>query len=183
MVNLRFSTVKQIADAFPLMAKDLVVSDPQLHPVKAVEQLAQEGETLRALTLCAYMLPRREAVQWLCECLQEYRIGFSFVDADMLKLAETWIKNSSEKNRSAAFAAAMDSGFLTAPAWAAAAVGWSGGNISPDPEKPVPPFPYLTGQAVKTAFLIGYWNLFGDERDAKGKNAVDRALALVHGSA
>lgn len=182
MANLRFSTVKQISEAFPPVSKDIVIADPQLHPVKAVEQLVQEGETLRALTLCAYMLPRREAVQWLCESLQDYRAGFSNVDVEFLKLAEAWIKNSSEKNRSVAFAAAMDSGFLSAPAWAAAAVGWSGGNISPDPEKPVPPFPYLTGQAVKTGFLIAYWNLFGDERGAKGKSAVGRALAFVHGS-
>ncbi len=182
MVNLRFSTVKQIAEAFPTVSKDLAISNSLLHPVEAVEQLVEKGEIVRALTLCAYMLPRREAVQWLCECLQEYRGNFSEIDAEWLNLAEAWIKNSSEKNRSTALTAAMNSGFLTAPAWAAAAVGWSGGNISPDPDKPVPPFPYLTGQAVKTAFLIAYWDLFGDERDVRGKNCVGRALALVHGS-
>jgi len=179
MTNLRFSTAQQVIDAFPLLKGDLRSGNLQSHPIEFVQQLLGTGQLMEAFALCAYMLPRREAVRWLCENLRKFGGSFPEDDETLLRLAEAWVQNPSEKNRGAAFAAAMTSGFTTGPAWAAAAAGWSGGNIGNDPENPVPPPPHLTGQAVKSGFVIGYWNIFGEQRDSRSAEAVRHALDML----
>ena len=179
MVNLRFSTAQQVIDAFPVLRDEFKDAELQLNPIEFVRQMINEGQTQQALALCAFMLPKREAVQWLCECLRQSAAVFTRNDEVLLKLAENWAHNPSEKRRGAALSAGMNSGFLTAPAWAAAAAGWSGGDIGNDPNNPVSPPPHLTGQAVKSAFTVAYWSLFGDDRDSQGTDAIKRALAMV----
>jgi len=179
MTNLRFSTAQQIIDAFPVLKDDFKSGDLQAHPVEFVERLAETGQLKEAFALCAFMLPRRDAVRWFCESLRKFGSNFPEEEEAFLRLAETWVQNPTEKSRSAALAAAMKSGFMTAPAWAAAAAGWSGGNINNDPEKPVPPPPHLTGQAVKAGFTLGYWNVFGDKRNQRSIEAIRRALDLL----
>lgn len=179
MTNLRFSTAQQIIDAFPVLKDDFKSGELQSHPVEFVKRLAETGQLKQAFALCAFMLPRRDAVSWLCESLRKYGSNFPEDEEALLQLAEAWKQNPTEKNRTAALAAAMKSGFMTAPAWAAAAAGWSGGNIGIDPEKPVPPAPHLTGQAVKVGFTMGYWNIFGEKRDQRSAEAIERALDFL----
>ncbi len=179
MTNLRFSTAQQVVDAFPILKDDFKEDDLQSHPVEFVRRLIAADKVQGALALCAFMLPRRDAVRWLCESLRKYGKDFSESEEAHLTLAENWVQNPVEKNRSANLNAAMTSGFKTAPAWAAAAAGWSGGNIGNDPEKPVPPPPHLTGQAVKVGFIMSYWNVFGDTRELRAAEAVRHALELL----
>lgn len=179
MANLRFSTAQQIIDAFPVLKDEFKDAELHLHPFEYVRQMINKGQIQQALALCAFMLPKREAVQWLCESLRQSAAVFTENDEVLLKLAEDWAHNPSEKLRGAALSAAMNSGFLTGPAWAAAAAGWSGGDIGNDPANPAPPPPHLTGQAVKSAFTVAYWSLFGDDRGSQGTDAIKRALAMV----
>jgi hypothetical protein len=179
MTNLRFSTAQQVIDAFPVLKEDFKGGNLQVQSIAFVQLLLEAGQILQAFALCAFMLPRREAVGWLCENLRKFDSNLPEEDDALLALAESWVQNPTEKNRGAALAAAMTSGFKTGPAWAAAAAGWSGGDIGIDPAKPVPPPPHLTGQAVKTGFIIGYWNVFGEKRDAHAKAAVRHALDLL----
>ncbi len=179
MTNLRFSTARQVVDAFPILENDFKGEDIQSHPVEFVARLVETGKVQEAIALCAFMLPRHIAVRWLCENLRKFGNGFPANDEAFLKLAERWVQNPVEKNRSAALNAAMTSGFKTAPAWAAAAAGWSGGNIGNDPEKSVSPPPFLTGQAVKVGFILSYWNVFGDTRQLRAAEAVGHALELL----
>ena len=179
MANLRFSTVQQVIDAFPILKDEFKDAELQRHPIEFVQQMIDKGQIRQVLALCAFMLPKREAVQWLCESLRQSGAVFTGNEDVMLKLAENWAHNPSEKHRGAALSAAMKSGFLTGPAWAAAAAGWSGGDIGNDPNNLVSPPPHLTGQAVKSAFTVAYWSLFGDDRDSQGREAIKRALAMV----
>ena len=179
MKNLRFSTTQQIIEAFPVLRDEFRSGELQSHPIEFVQRLLGTGQFREAFALCAFMLPRREAVRWLCENLREFGGNFPEEDEALLGLAEAWVQNPSEKSRGAALAAAMTSGFKTGPAWAAAAAGWSGGNIGIDPANPVPPPPHLTGQAVKAGFIISYWNVFGEKRDSRSVDAVKHALDML----
>ena len=179
MTNLRFSTAQQVIEAFPMLKEEFKGSNLQFQSIEFVHRLLEAGQISQAFALCAFMLPRREAVGWLCENIRKFGGNFSGEDEMLLALAESWVQNPTEKNRGAALAAALTSGFKTAPAWAAAAAGWSGGNVGNDPEKPVSPPPHLTGQAVRTGFTIGYWNVFGEKRDVHAKEAIGRALDML----
>jgi hypothetical protein len=179
MTNLRFSTAQQVIDAFPVLKADFKGGNLQSNPIEFVQRLLGSGQLREAFALCAFMLPRRDAVRWLCENLRKFGGSFPADDEALLRLAESWVQNPSEKGRGAALAAAMASGFMTGPSWAAAAAGWSGGNIGNDPENPVPPPAHLTGQAVKSGFVICYWNLFGEKRDSRGAEAVKHALDML----
>jgi hypothetical protein len=179
MTNLRFSTAQQVIDAFPVLKEDFKGGNLQVQSIAFVQQLLEAGQISQAFALCAFMLPRREAAGWLCENLRKFGGSFREEDEALLGLAESWVQNPTEKSRGAALAAAMTSGFRTGPAWAAAAAGWSGGDIGNDPANPVPPPPHLTGQAVKTGFIISYWNVFGENRDVRAKEAIKRALDLL----
>ena len=179
MTNLRFSTAQQVIEAFPVLKEEFESGNLQFHSIEFVHHLVEAGQIRQAFALCAFMLPRREAVSWLCENMRKFGGNFPEEDEALLGLAESWVQNPTEKNRGAALAAAMKSGFKTGPAWAAAAAGWSGGDIGNDPANPVPPPPHLTGQAVKTGFIISYWNVFGEKRDIRAKEAIKRALDML----
>jgi hypothetical protein len=179
MTNLRFSTAQQVIDAFPVLKEDFKGGNLQVQSIAFVQQLLEAGQISQAFALCAFMLPRREAAGWLCENLRKFGGSFPGEDEALLGLAESWVQNPTEKNRGAALAAAMSSGFRTGPAWAAAAAGWSGGDIGNDPANPVLPPPHLTGQSVKTGLIMGYWNIFGESRDIRAKEAIEHALDIL----
>lgn len=179
MAKLRFSTTQQIIDAFPVLREEFASSDLDSNPVDFAKGLVESSQHRQALAVCAFMLPRREAVGWLCDTLRQNGGELNKVDETLLKLAEDWVQSPAEKNRMAAMKAVMTSGFKTAPAWAAAAAAWSGGSMSDNPDLPAPPPAHLTGQAVKMGQLLAFWNAQIERRETRVGDTIDRAIAIA----
>jgi len=154
--KLRFSTARQVIDAVPPLKTEFEGEALDLDPVAFVQSLVQGGKTVKALNFCSQLLSRHDATSWACWALRSLPVTWDAADQTLLSAAESWAVAPSEKGRLAAFKAARASSFRTAPAWAAAAAGFAGGNMAETEDRKVQAPPYLTGQAVKTCFdLMG----------------------------
>jgi hypothetical protein len=154
VTNLRFSSAKQVVEAFPVLGEELVSANLALEPYAFIDERVRDGKAREALAFCALLLPRREAVHWLCQALRDTPPAATGNDETLLKLAEDWVRTPSEAARRAAMDAGMEDRQKGACAWAALAAGWSGGSLSPNHEQPVPPPAHLTGHAVKVGLTL-----------------------------
>ena len=66
MPRLRFETVRDLLEAFPI-AEPLIEVEPSDEPsLQFLEGLVAREDWDRAVGFCAFLLPRREAVWWGC---------------------------------------------------------------------------------------------------------------------
>ena len=70
MGSLRFSTAQQVVDAFPNLRDEIAMQGLDAEPFAFIENLLGTGQGRPALAFCAMLLPRRDAVQWLCQALR-----------------------------------------------------------------------------------------------------------------
>ena len=154
MGSLRFSTAQQVIDAFPNLREEIGLQGLDAEPFAFIDNLLRSGQGRQALAFCAMLLPRREAVRWLCQTLRNSAPAPAGSDDRLLKLAEDWVKTPTEAARRSAMDAAMEDAQKGACAWAALAAGWCGGNLSGNAEQPVPPPAHLTGHAVKVGLTL-----------------------------
>ncbi|WP_448956035.1 DUF6931 family protein [Labrys neptuniae] len=154
MKHLRFSAARQVIDAFPNLSNEFSGYNLDLEPFAFIDVLLAQGSERKAMAFCAFLLPRREAVQWLSQALRQRPQAPSSTEATLLRLVEDWLKKPMEATRRAALDAGMDDPNKGAFAWAALAAGWSGGSLSPNPEHPVPPPQHLTGHAVNVGLTL-----------------------------
>lgn len=182
MTKLRFSTAQQIIDTYPVLRDEFQSAALDANPLEFIKGLVETMQGREALALCAFMLPRREAVAWLCQTLRQHAGKLNASDEHLLQLAEDWVLTPVEKNRNAALHAVMTSGFRTGPAWAAAAAGWSGGSMLEASEHPLPPPAHLTGQAVKMGLVLTFWSTHDEGRHTKVADTVGRAISIVQGA-
>ncbi len=131
MKHLRFSTAGQVIDAFPNLRGEFS-GNLELDPFAFIDTLVAQGNARKAMAFCAFVLPRHEAVQWVCLALRQQAPQPSGADADLLRRAEEWLKKPMESTRRAALDGGMDDPNKGACAWAALAAGWSGGSLSPN---------------------------------------------------
>jgi hypothetical protein len=106
-----------------------------------------------AITFCAYLLPRREAVWWGFQCLNHRPELLTEQDRVMLAAAEAWVRRPDEEERNAALEIGLASPTKTPGAWIALAAGWSGGSMLGPDEAAIAPPPYLTPKAVNAGVL------------------------------
>ena len=154
MKHLRFSTARQVIEAFPNLDGEFSGYDLDLEPFAFIDALLAQGGARKAMAFCAFLLPRREAVQWLSLALRQRHQPPNAAETSLLRLVEDWLKKPIEFTRRAALDAGMDDPDKGVFAWAALAAGWSGGSLSPNPEHPVPPPPHLTGHAVNVGLTL-----------------------------
>jgi hypothetical protein len=179
MKHLRFSTARQVIDAFPNLRGEFPGCNLELEPFAFIDSLIAQGSARQAMAFCAFVLSRRDAVQWLCQTLRQQAQQLSGTDATLLRLAEEWLKKPIEATRRAALDGGMADPLKGACAWAALAAGWSGGNLSPNNEQPVPPPPHLTGHAVNVGLTLVAAGLpLGKQRD-KMEELVGDAVTLL----
>lgn len=153
MIHLRFTTARQVFDAFPPALDDLEAEPSDAEPVGFLKGLLDGKTPEDAIGFCAYMLPRREAVWWASHCIRAGSAELGASDAKLLDFAEAWVREPEEDTRRAALDAGMTAARKGPAAWAALAAGWSGGSMTAEPQQPVAPPPYLTAQAVRAAVL------------------------------
>lgn len=149
---------------------------PAMAPHTAVRTLLDYGLTADALSLLARLLPRPYAVAWVCQCGSRQTLGEH--DRAGLALAETWVRDPGEAHREAAATFANVHRYRTIGAWAAAAAGWTGGNLNPRHEQPTPPPQHLTAIAAMAA--VNYMAaLIPAQLDARRADFVQDALGLL----
>jgi hypothetical protein len=179
MRRQRFAMASQVFDAFPIAREDIEAEPADIEPFAFLDKLMQGPTPEDAIGFCAYLLPRREAVQWACQCIRAIESPVRSADQDVLELAEAWVKDPHEENRQAALSAGLKAKVKSAAALAALGAAWSGGNMLEDPERPVPPPAYLTAQAVRAAVLTTLAQAGTKERRQHLAACVQRAVKLM----
>ena len=179
MMRLRFSSAQQVFDAFPTAHEDIEQAPADIDPLVFIRQLLDSGTPEDAVGFCAYLLPKREAVWWTCQCIRATTANLSDEDSRILEIAEAWVSQPEEENRVAALDAGMKAVHSGPIAWAALAAAWSGGSLTAEPAQPVAPEPFLTARAVRAAVLTSIALVQRPERKSCLTAAVQAALKLV----
>jgi hypothetical protein len=135
-------------DAATVLANVTLVPD-------ALQRLETGGFLVEAARLVAHALPKREAVWWACMCAF-HTAPPDLPENDRLarELAETWVRQQTDKLRREGMAKAEAADFSTPEAWAAVAAFWSGDSMAPEGQAAVPPAPHLCATAVAGAIVL-----------------------------
>jgi hypothetical protein len=147
--RVRFSTARQVFEAFPTAAADIETEPTDEPPLDFARKLARRR--FEAVVYVAYLLPRREAVWWGCQCVRA--VGGAKAD-DALLAAEAWVRDPNEATRRAALEIGWTRNTRIASTWLALAAGQSGGSITPEDAHPVAPPPQATAVDVKAAVIL-----------------------------
>lgn len=180
---MRFNTDRALFDAFPTAPDHIKTEPADLAPEAFLNLLLHKNKLSEALSFCAYLLRRREAVAWGCECVTTKRLhdGKKSLDPDLMA-ANAWVRDPSEQTRGAAYER-WAAGDQTEPAaWLALAAAWSGGGlISSAGASSGPAGPHLTAVMVRTAFLLMLHSVASDKKAAASRDWI--AAALQHAKA
>jgi hypothetical protein len=151
--RLRFTSARQIFDTFLTASDDIATQPADEEPLAFVRKLAQSPRPIEAIAFCAYLLPRREAVWWACQCVRAIQGEQAGADV-ALKAAEAWVREPEEATRRAALDIGASGNRRAATTWLARAAGWSGGNIGGAGLAATPAPPHLTAKAVLAAIVL-----------------------------
>jgi hypothetical protein len=149
----RFTTARDVFDAFPAAHDDIEAEPTDDPPLVFLRGLVASPTPENGVTFCAYLLPRREAVWWACQCVRALNAIRGEAEEAALEAAEAWVREPEEGLRRAALELG-GSGDQSAPStWLAYAAAWSGGSMTTG-DPPVPAPPHLTAKAVRAAVLM-----------------------------
>jgi len=149
--RVRFTKARQVFEAFPVAAADIDVLPADEAPLDFARKLLAPGRRFGAVTYIAYLLPRREAVRWGCQCVRAIRDNKA---DDALLAAEAWVREPEEATRRAALGLGWSGDMRIATTWLALAAGQSGGSIAPEAAHPVAPPAHATALDVKAAVIL-----------------------------
>lgn len=180
-VKLRFNLARDLFNAFPIIREDMSAEPSDKPSLEFLSVLSASPTPEDAVTFCAYLLPRREAVWWGIQCLSQIPDNLSPIDIEHIKLAEAWVRQPEEPERNLALSMAIDCELKTPGVWIALAAGWSGGSMVAEDMNPVPPPPYLTAKAVKAGLLGALAMIEISGRPATLKNFIDIGAKLATG--
>lgn len=121
--------------------------------------LVDADEIFDAVRLVARALHPQLAVAWALDCAgkapPEDDDKQNKMTGELLDLAQRWLDEPGDTPlRREAMVAAEESGYFGPASWVAAAIGWSGGSISPITAPPVEPPEGLCGRAASGAINI-----------------------------
>lgn len=152
--RIRFTTARQVAEAFPAAADLLGEVPDDVTPLDHMTRLSGAVDPGPAILFTALMLPKREAVWWGCLCLR----GLGLADvktAEGIAAAEAWVRKPDEDERRAAGQTAEVHNFEGPGAWIAFAAFTTGGSLAPAGLQAVPPPPDIAGRSVYAAIMQG----------------------------
>jgi hypothetical protein len=149
MSSLRFATAQALFDAFPeVVGKVGAAPTTDQSPIDFLKALIASNRLPDAVTFCAYLLPRREAVWWACKSTKILSDEI-LAEAPTLRAAEAWVYQPDEERRQAAVDLGTKGDTNDPTTWLALAVGWSSGLLAYGS----PPPAYMTARAVRVAIL------------------------------
>ena len=178
-MRLRFTSAMQVFEAFPTARGDIAQQPADVHPLVFLKQLQDSAMPEDAIGFCAYLLARREAVHWSCQCIRAASVDLDEESSQLISLAERWVEVPEEDNRRLALDAGIAAVSSGPAAWTAMAAGWSGGSIVGEPHQPVPPPPHITAQLVRAAVLTALAGVPAKQRREQLNGAVKAAVSLI----
>jgi hypothetical protein len=124
-------------------------------PRDLITRLRDEENATQAIALLAHALPTREAVWWAWSCARD-TCGEDPPPEIGASVAATghWIKDPTDENRRAAYAAAQEADMGTAVGCAGAAAFFAGDTLGPADQAPVPPEEYMAAKAIFGSLLL-----------------------------
>lgn len=176
MSRLRFSTAREVFDAFP-SAQEVVKTPPTSeHPLAFLTRLAKGPAASDAIGFAAFVLPRREAVWWALQAVRAMQPSGTSPDAGLAS-AEAWVREPSDRARFAALAAAQAGDRAQPGTWVAWAAGYSGGSMVASHAVPCPPD--LTAKMARIAVLTALNRLPARDRDTALRNCIEACIRLA----
>jgi hypothetical protein len=166
-------------ETFPEIFNKIGAQPTDQSPIEFVRRLASQGRLDGAVTFCAYLLARRDAVWWACGCARALLGHVPQDRGDGLLAAEAWVCEPSNARRQAALEIGTGGDSGNPFTWLALAAGWSGGLLSAHPKAPRPMPPYFTARAIRIAVLISAHALRNDERAALLRECIANAITLA----
>ena len=181
MNQVRFSTVHDLFEAYPLARYDVGKAAPDKLSLDFLQEAADAGNWHQAVSFCAYLLPRRVAVAWGCRSLRQMFDHFDGNEGRSLGVAETWVRQPDEQTRNKALAVGNANDPEQPATWLALAAGWSGGSVVPAEFAPVEAKPDQTARAVRAALLIGFCRLPRASQDRVMTTCLEDGIQLARG--
>src|SRR5262249_22286803 len=151
MSRIRFASIRALFESYPEALENIGVAPTDEPPRAFLDRLAAQGKPGPAAEVCAYLLPRREAVWWGCTSARTLLGEALRDDTAALSAAETWVREPTEANRQAALDIGGKAASTEPLTWLALAAGWTSGTF---PSTPFPMPPYMTSRAVRISLLI-----------------------------
>jgi hypothetical protein len=177
--RIRFASARDVFEAFPTASDDLEAKPTDEPPLAFVKALMRSDTPEDAVGFCAYMLPRREAVWWACQCVRTLNSARTSAEDKAIAAAEDWVREPEEERRRTALDLGSESDRSAPATWAALAAGWSGGSMTPSDQPAAPCPPHLTAKAVRAAVLTALARVPVKERSERMKTCLEEALRLV----
>jgi hypothetical protein len=154
MSQVRFATAEALFETFPELAQRVSAKPSEQDPTKFLQALVAAEKLEDAVTFCAYLLPRREAVWWACGCTRASLGHIAGDRAGALLAAEAWVREPDDGHRQAALELGSKGHCDDPLTWVALAAGWAGGFLVSGPHRSIPMPQYMTARATRTAILI-----------------------------
>ncbi|MDR7040139.1 MULTISPECIES: DUF6931 family protein [Methylobacterium] len=178
MTRLRFSTAQEVFDALPTLRDDMEAAPTSEPPHTYLRALGTSETPEDGVAFCAYVLGRREAVWWACQCVRLLIPGPETSDA-ALQAAEAWVHEPEEERRLAALTLGAEADRRLPTTWLALAAGWSGGNIARPGQAAVLAAPHYTAKAVRVAILSALARVTARERADRLRRCLEGGLRLM----
>ena len=181
MSRIRFATARDLFDTFPTALDDIEVEPTEQPPLDFMRSLMASATPENAVAFCAYMLPRREAVWWACQCVRSLIPAREPAEEAALKAAEAWVGEPEEELRRRALDIGMSGNRGAPTTWLALAAAWSGGSLTPPDQPPAPSPAHLTPKAVRAAVLTALARISVKQRRDRLAACMDEGLKLAGG--
>lgn len=178
MSRVRFATARALYETFPKAVMRIEAEPTEAAPIDFLRELASRKAWDDAVSFCAHLLPRREAVWWGCACVRTLYDTLPDQAAG-LDAAEAWVREPDAEHRQAAQDVGMRGPQDNPMAWLALAAAWSGGTVAISPTKSVAAPPHLTAQAARVAVLLTARALAPPPRDLRLGDCIDEGIQLA----
>jgi hypothetical protein len=179
MSRVRFATARALFETFPKSVTKLTVAPTDESPIVFLRNLSSQEKLEDAVTFCAYLLPRREAVWWACGAARAFLGDIAQSRAAGLVAAETWVYEPNDEHRQAALEVGTAGDSNDPLTWLALGAGWSGGMLSSNPKGPVPVPQYMTARAARIAILLSARLIGLPERTARMQACIAEGIKLA----
>jgi hypothetical protein len=179
MSRVRFATASALVETFPKSVTKIAAAPTEEQPIVFLEKLSQQHQFEDAVTFCAYLLPRREAVWWACGCARALLGDIAASRAGPVIAAEEWVNIPDDEHRRAALERGTQSDKNDPLSWLALGAGWSGGALLEHPQLSVPMPPYMTPIAARIAVLLSARTVKPDQYIARMRACIIDGIGLA----
>jgi hypothetical protein len=176
MSRIRFASIQALFETYPEALRNIRAEPTDEVPISFLQRLSAAGRPQDAIAVCAYLLPRREAVWWGCTCVRMLLGDKLQDDAVALATAEAWVQDPTDENRRIALDVGTKAAHDQPLTWLALAAGWSSGTF---PSTPFPVPAFMTSRAVRIALLISIRQADPDERPKLLQSCLAQGIELA----